>query len=357
MKHSNVFYKINREKQFEPVKDAKAVSNRAGLDLFRIGFNIYEGSTGLLAKAHGNMEELRSTVNSLETDVALRDRYKKAITENLEKYGLSPRYTRTNEKYADLFPPPEKKDVLAPMLNGEKHYFSEVYNQDGIALYIMKKQKGNPWDYLYLFYEGWMLDVGNLIQMDIRVEEFKKAMPNFRQIMTDKLDAALSSPDKWADPGFANFLGRREEADAHNQPIREARRTERQIAQEERARREEENRLQEQREYEAAVFDAEQSILNRRELHNEDVRGTSLILHLFRQNGFDLPLKTQGWVKSSLVRLFYNESGNYWSYSYRGRDSTVFHSHLERLTEAIKKKYEQQPETDNSLEPDNDLEI
>jgi hypothetical protein len=35
----------------------------------------------------------------------------------------------------------------------------------------------------------------------------------------------------------------------------------------------------------------------------------------------------------------------------------VFHSHLERLTEAIKKKYEQQPETDNSLEPDNDLEI
>jgi hypothetical protein len=63
------------------------------------------------------------------------------------------------------------------MLNGEKHYFSEVYNQDGIALYIMKKQKGNPWDYLYLFYEGWMLDVGNLIQMISASRNSKRQCP------------------------------------------------------------------------------------------------------------------------------------------------------------------------------------
>ena len=355
MKHSNVFYKRNTEGQYDPLEVAKAVRNKAGFDLFRVRFDLYEGSTGLMAKSHGSMEELQSTINHLGADTALRTRYEKAIAENRERYGLSPRYTRPHEKYAELFPPPEKKDILSSTLSGEKHYFFEVYNEDGIALYVMKKQKRDPWDYLYLLYEGWMLNVGNLIQMDIRVEEFKKGMPNFRQIMTDKLDAALAEPDKWADPEFANFLGRREEADAHNQPILEVRRAEWRHQWEERARREEEERLQEQREYEAAIFDAEQAVLNKRELYDEDVRGTSLILHLFRQNGVDLPLKTQGWVKSSLVRLFYSEDS--WSYSYRGRESTVFFGYLQQLAEAIEKKYEQQPEVSISLEPDNELEI
>lgn len=359
MKHSNVFYKINREKQFEPVKDARVIRNKAGLDLFRVGFNLYEGSTGLLAKAHGNIEELKSTIAKLESDADLRDRYKKAITENLEKYGLSPRYTRPDEKYADFFPPPPpvNKSILAPTLDGQKHYFVEDSFINNVPIYALKNIRNDPLRALYIRYEGWMLQVGNVYDLQSVTRLLLNGVPDFRQIMTESLDAALALPDKWANPGFANFLGRLEETNIHNQPIREARRAERQHEQEERARREEEKSLQEQREYEATVFDAEQSILNKRELRDADVRGASLFLHLFRQNGIDLPLKTQGWVNSSLVRLFYNESDNFWSYSYRGRDSTVFYSYLERLAEVIEKKYEQQPETDNVLEPNDDLEI
>jgi len=354
MKHSNVFYKHNKENQFEPVKDAKAIRNKAGLDLYRIGFNICEGKTGRILQFEDNMDQLKAYVAKLETNADLLERCKRVINAAVEKDGLSPRYTRPDEKYADLFPsaPSDNKDVLAPMLDGQKHYFSEVYNQDGIALYIMKN-KSDPWDYLYLLYEGWMIGVGNLTHKDIRIEEYTKEMPNFRQIMTDRLDAALADPDKWADPGFANFLGRREEADAHNQPIREAEEAEWEAQQAEYARRKEEEQLQEQREYEATVFDAEQAILNKRELiDDKDVRGTSLILQLFRLNGVDVPLKTQGWIKSSLHSLYYNENQSFWSYRYRGRESTVFMDYEHQLVDAVERKYEQTPETDNMSEPE-----
>jgi len=355
MKHSNVFYKRNKDNQFEPVKDAKAIRNKAGLDLYRIGFNICEGKTGRILQFEDNMDQLKTYVAKLETNADLLERCKRVINAAVEKDGLSPRYTRPDEKYADLFPsaPSESKGILAPTVDGQKHYFSEVHNQDGIALYIMKN-KSDPWDYLYLHYEGWMLAIGNLMHKDSRIEEYTKEMPDFRQIMTTHIDAALADPNKWADMGAANFLGRYEEADAHNQHLREMRSAERQAEQEERARKAEEERLQELREYEATVFDAEQSILNKRELiDDKDLRGTSLILQLFRLNGIDVPLKTQGWIKSALYRVYPNERDG-WNYSYyrNHKESQSFNGYFDKLVAAVERKYEQTPETDNMSEPE-----
>ena len=166
----------------------------------------------------------------------------------------------------------------------------------------------------------------------------------------------LSNPDMWADVRFANFLGRREEADAHNQPIRETREAERQAEYESRNHREEENRLQEQREYSAAIFDAEQHVLQKRELVDDDLRGTSLILQLFRENGITLPLKTQGWVKSSLHSIYHDDKYG-WSYRYRGRESSVILDYVKQLVVKMDHKYEQAVEPDNTCQPEDDLEI
>lgn len=356
MKHSNVFYKRNKDGEYEALKDAKAVRNKAGFDLYRIDFLVCEGKTGLIVSYCYNMDQIQAFVSKLETDAAERERFERAINDSVEKKGLSPRYTSPDERYDELFPKPDKKEVLAPALDGKKHFYSEVYNQDGIALYIQKTQKAEPWAYLYLLYDGWMIDVGNLSQKDIRIEEYKDGIPNYRQIMTDRLEEALAIPDKWANMYFADFLGRSEEAQAHNQPIHEAREAERQAEREERDRCEEEKRLDEQREYEATIFDAEQSILHKREVLNGDVRSTSLILQLFRENGVELPLKTQGWVKSSLYSIYFHADQE-WSYRYSGRPSTVIHGYLDKLAEAVEKKYQQMPEPDATHEPDNEEEM
>lgn len=351
MKHSNVFYRRTQEGEYTAEKNAKSVRNKAGFDLFRIKNDLFEGSTGLLVKSHSDLFDLRKTVSDLEKQAFDQEAYAKALTASRERFGLSPRYTRPDEKYEDLFPKPEKKDILAAGLDGKKHYFSEVHNQDGIALYIMKNKKPDPWTALYLLYECRMLNVGSLSHKDELVEEYKRGIPDYRQLMTDRLEAALANPNKWADPHFANFLGRLDEAQTHNQSIREEREAERQA----KSHREEEERLNEQREYEVAIFDAEQAILNKRELFNYDIRGTALILQLFRENGVELPLKTQGWVKSSLRTIYYHD--DYWSYRYVGRPSTVIHGYLDKLAKTIEKKHEQQPEPDTDVEPDDEMEI
>lgn len=359
MKHSNVFYKRNKDGQYEAVKDAKTVRNKAGIDLFRVGFTVHEGKTGLIIDFSDNMEQVKMFVAKLETDATHRERCLTVIEDEVKKKGLTPRYTRPDEKYDTLFPKPEKKDILAPGLDGKKHYFSEVHNQDGIALYTMKNRRQDPWTALYLLYEGHMLNVGNLSDLDRLVGEYKLGVPDYRQSMTERLEEALANPDKWANLYFAKFLGRLEEAQAHNQPIREAREQERQVERLERERQEQEQRLQEQREYEAAILKAEQTIMNKQELVDDDVRGTSLILQVFRENGVELPLKTQGWVKSSLHSIYHNEQQDYWSYKYTGRPSTVIHDYIEKLVAAVQSRHGQMavPGDDAQLEDEEDMEL
>lgn len=280
----------------------------------------------------------------------------------MKKNGLSPRYERPDEKYDDLFPPkPKMKTILAPTLDEGKHFFSEVYNENGIVLYKQKADLGSEYARLYILYEGWMLGLGSAYRIDDHIKELSAGIPDYRQIMTDSLEQALADPNIWANPGYARFLGRLDEALAHNQPIREHRQAEIEAERQESERADEAQRQKEQDEYETAVFNAEQAILNKKPVVNSEIKNTCLLLCLFRENAVDVPLKTQGWIKSALHSVNYDENDGEWTYRYFNdhKQSNSFGGCLNQLVSAIERKYDSildqaaadEVDADNELEP------
>lgn len=128
-KHSAVGY-LFREGAFLPAQETKPVRNEFGLDLFQHRGSVYEGKTGLQFCSLQQAEDLAGFV---EKHGGI-EKVQKLIADSLERTGLSPRYTRPDEKKKDIFPPKEKDEnrVFAKDLMGNKHYYYRFYNENGI---------------------------------------------------------------------------------------------------------------------------------------------------------------------------------------------------------------------------------
>lgn len=113
----------------------------------------------------------------------------------------------------------------------------------------------------------------------------------------------------------------------------------------------EQKRIKEQKETEAREKDteeerkaeidkklvtAETDIINGKQVSNEDIEDTTLLLMLFKKYDIKVPLKTQGWINKVLANI--HISNGQWSYSYYSshRNSTVFKAYLDELIIAIK---------------------
>ncbi len=159
------------------------------------------------------------------------------------------------------------------------------------------------------------------------------------------------------------------EAEAHNAPIREARKREREQHDAEREAKRAEEEAAAKEEYETAIRDAETKILNRQTVYNSKLGGDkSLILQLFREHSIAVPLKTQGWIKKSLHDIYFHEGDCEWSYHYYGKPSTVIHEYLARLAAAVETKQQFEdmelngggaplPAVQGECEDENDMEI
>lgn len=114
-KHSAVGY-LFREGAFLPAQETKPVHNEFGLDLFQHRGSVYEGKTGLQFCSLQQAEDLAGFV---EKHGGI-EKVQKLIADSLERTGLSPRYTRPDEKKKDIFPPKEKDEnrVFAKDLMG-----------------------------------------------------------------------------------------------------------------------------------------------------------------------------------------------------------------------------------------------
>lgn len=133
--HSAVCY-IFREGAFSPVREAKSFQNEFGLDLFQYKGAIYEGRTGLCLC---NLQQSQDLSGFMERHGGLES-IEKQITNSLGRTGLSPRYTRPNEKKKDIFPPKERDEnrVFSKDLMGKRHYYYRFYNENGIELYTLE---------------------------------------------------------------------------------------------------------------------------------------------------------------------------------------------------------------------------
>lgn len=343
-KHSAVCY-IFREGAFSPVREAKPFQNDFGLDLFRYKGAVYEGRTGLrlcplqeaeyldlFIKSHGGIEKVQQVIDS-----------------SLERTGLSPRYSRPDEKKKDIFPPKEKDEnrVFAKDLMGNKHYYYRFYHENGIELYTMEKKRE--------FFQTVYVPCGSFmvgIDQRHRLEKILKWLPTLEHGIRGEIERvfneSMSDPKRWADLGFANLLGRYDEAKAHNAPILEERR---QRDEQQEAEREAERRQQEQEHqarYDTAIREAEKDILAGKEVVNREVNGKALIMQLFREHEIPVPLKTQGWIINALHSIRYSPESGQWDYRYykKSRDSTKMLELLPKLSAAIqtKQQFEEQGE-------------
>ena len=256
-KHSAVCY-IFREGAFTPVQETKPLRNDFGLDLFQYKGAVYEGKTGLhlcpardaeylalFIKSHGGIEKVQQVINS-----------------SLERTGLSPRYTRPDEKKKDIFPPKEKDEnrVFAKDLMGNKHFYYRFYNENGIELYTMEKKR-EFFQTVYIPCDGFMVG----IDQRHRLEEVLKWLPTLEHGIRGEIERvfnqSMEAPDRWADLGFANLLGRYEEAKAHNAPIAAERQRQADERRAQQEAREQQLTQERQARYDSAIREAEGNIM------------------------------------------------------------------------------------------------
>lgn len=205
---------------------------------------------------------------------------------------------------------------------------------------------------VYIPCDGFMVG----IDQRHRLEEVLKWLPTLEHGIRGEIERvfnqSMEASDRWADLGFANLLGRYEEAKAHNAPIA----TERQRQADERRAQQEvrEQQLAQERQarYDSAIREAEGNIMAGKEVINREINGKSLIMQLFREHEIPVPLKTQGWIINSLHSIRYDPKIGEWNYRYfkGSRNSTKMFDLLSKLSAAIQTR--QQFEEHGASSPD-----
>jgi hypothetical protein len=340
-KHSNVYYIYNRESVFEAVEKAKGCKNNHGLDLFRYNGYLYEGRSGIRFIAEVELPKLDSKIESMGGV----EKFNERIGDMIKTYGESPRYTRPDERKKDIFPPDPAKEniILAKDVYGKRQRYFR-FSHGGYELFTLNKREveGDTFRQVFVQCEGYMLGIDQHHRLDEIITWLNGLETDVKGEVEKRFNESLTSSNRWADIGYANILGRADEAKAHNAPIREARELEskqrdadreaKRIAEEQAAR----------AEYEQAIKTAENNILNKQNVANTELQGKSLIMQLFREYKISVPLKTQGWIINALHSIEYNVERERWRYRYftSSRDSTVFSEYLQLLATAVQLKAE-----------------
>ncbi|MCL2189051.1 MAG: hypothetical protein FWB87_09845 [Defluviitaleaceae bacterium] len=322
---------------FEAIEKAKGVRNKLGLDLFRYNGRVYEGRTGLSFANESDIPSLAAVIEKFGGMSKLEE----IIAEQLSKIGESPRYIRPDERKQDIFPPdPAKANIVYGKDSyGKRHYFYRI-EYEGYELFTLNKQ-ADFFRQVYVACEGYMLGIGQHHKLE-DIKQWLDGLTNGVKSEVERLfNESLANPQRWVDYGFANILGRVDEANAHNAPIRAANEREAQRLNEERAAKRIAEKQAEKLAYEQAIQRAEEKIVKRENVVNTPMpNGKHLIMQLFREHDIAVPLKTQGWINSALHSIKYDAKNERWSYQYfkSSKDSTVFSDYLQRLAAAIQTK-------------------
>lgn len=347
--HSNVCYIYYRDSGFKAIEKAKRCNNGYGIDLFTYDGNIYEGRTGVKFMDEADLPYIDSKLKRMGG----LEKFDELVQDMLKKIGESPRYTRPDELKKDIFPPiapdPEKENiVLAKDAYGKKHYYMR-FDYEGFELFTLKNAT-EFYRQVYVRCDGFMIGVGQHQNLDTIKKWLEEIKNDVKGEIEKQFNESLSNPQKWADIGYANILGRVEEAHAHNAPIQEAREQKSKQQDEERKAKwiAEEQAIKE--EYETAIKTAENKIVSKQPVSNTDIQGKSLIMQLFREHDITVPLKTQGWTIKALHSIWFDEQSKSWTYSYfkSSRDSTVFSDYLNLLVNAVHVRQEAKNEPKQS---------
>lgn len=342
LKHSNVFYIYRRNKDksfsFHSVKEAKVFKNDFGLDLFTYEDKISEGKTGVRIC---DTIDIAVLSNAIERNGGI-EKLNEIISKQIEKTGLSPRYTRPDEKKNELFPPKEKdpnKMTAKNEYNERHHYIKFQSEHNGVTrdFYLLENQKDEHTATLYVLCNGVMI----AIDQKHRIKCAHEAMGNinddiFIHVKT-QYEQAINNECTWVNLGYAMILDKVEEAKQHNEIIRQMRKAENDKQDAERKAKREQREKEKRQALERQILEAEQAIKNQEQIINNDVQDleTSIVLFLMKKHSIQVPLKTQGWINSALYSLKTIDGEYSYQYYKKSSDSTVFRKYLNMLVEKI----------------------
>ncbi|MCI8389073.1 MAG: hypothetical protein HFE63_11505 [Clostridiales bacterium] len=180
-KHSGVCYIFERNSGYKPEKKAHSVKNDLGLDLFRFNNKLYEGQTGLQIHDELDLAGLKNRIDH----IGGMEKLQQVIDENIERNGLSPRYTRPYEKRQDIFPTNRDENlVFAADVTGKKHYFYRFYNENGIELFTRSNDK-DFFATVFVKCNGYMIG----FDQKHRLEEILKQLPALDGGMSGCIDS------------------------------------------------------------------------------------------------------------------------------------------------------------------------
>ena len=334
MNHSNIYYTYQKDGTYTICEKATGVRNALGIDIFRHNGKVYDGKTGFGLCAEDELSAI------LQNRITSKEQYEALLQPAIEKSGLSPRYTQPDVRREQ--PQRDENRVLSREYGGKsKHYFTRHdVLENGLGIFLKETDLGRE-EYsklLYVRLDGWMVGMGSMSHKDLVYQQLTAPEYDLRQTMLEKLDAMLADPNSWADLALAEFFSRTAEAEAHNAPIRAAREANRQRERAERERAAAEREQQQQEAYQTAITEAEQKLLRGEKVWNADINGQNLLLQLFRENNIGVPLRTQGWIVSSLacIQRVSGDDATYWR---RGSTSSVIETYILKLIHVLEEKY------------------
>jgi len=335
MKHSNLYYTCKKDGIYELCEKATGVRNQFGIDFFRYNTMIYDGKTGFRICAEDELPVF------LEKHVASKEAYDELLKAEMQRagLGLSPRYTQPDVRREPV--PRNENRVLERQIGSKsKHYFTRTDTlENGVELFLKDADKalGLYSQLLYIRLNGWMVGWGSLGRKDEIVEEL--SAPNFDplQVLLDQHEKEMADTQHWANPSLGDLFGCREAVEARNKPIREAWEAKRQRDMAEREAAELAREQEQEQAYRTAIAEAEQKLLSGEVVQEADINGSSLLLQLFRENNINVPLRTQGWIRSSLVSIQRKGDDNA-TYYYRRSDSSVIGEYIMKLIKVLEEK-------------------
>ena len=337
MEHSELYYTMSAYHRFSFEPEAKAVENQAGFDLFRIGFKLYEGKSGMMIQRFRKERDLTDMVGDLEQDTGYQEKLKEKIEQWTAMYGTSPRYTHPERTRITESTP----EVRARSLDDNgRHAYVEIYNEDGLALYARKSEMNRLNYSIYCLHQEWMFPVGQIYGLHWVAKDFSKHGPSdFIGYCTETLGQQMRDPDTWASLGCAAFLGRIDEAKEHNNAILEQREAHRQ----ERLKRDvsirEFFREKNQEAYGPLVGEAAHAIAAHMPVENiKNPFGSSLILYLLDHYKIEVPARTRLWIAEDLQQISYDKENQAWTYTcvQRVPFDRSFPPVLEALVQAVR---------------------
>ena len=221
--------------------------------------------------------------------------------------------------------------------------YMELYTGDyGNCDYALHTDLGK-YTFLLDWFSGWET-LENEVPETIGRYLFFKGLDGFKRYLS-----GLQQNGKWINNSMITCLelhGEYELADTyhqyHNQQLleREQREKERTAAYLEEKRRKE---LAIERDKQEKISSAEKELISGHTVDNIDFYGTSIILYLMKKYEIKPPLKTQGWINSSLENICCNTDGSI-TYRYRKtsknqKGSNAVFKYITQLHTAVKKQY------------------